>query len=664
VHCDQSNADLIGLSKIGRQFIVPVISGRYADFESFPLPFPEDSVGRENFFRTIHNLGTGSHQGSVKLILKPNPKIDLPDDLGTIKYFIYESVDIASLHAAFINKLPSADDLRQNKPTSETFADAWRILEKDTRQNLDGRHAFKLFLLGLIRVKVDSAAGMKLGKPSLASNGKRQITLWAFTEYGVVDPALVLSSLDISTEDARNFFSPPPNGAIESTFQWTSESGDVQDRLFENLSLDKTDFIENKSKSFIYPYTVLRLLKKNLPLDKNTWREVGDGQKGLFIEKLARRVGTAELFRFFDWNDRFNVFQLEAVAEFFCKGTQAGPGPNHVDIDLNVNFLEKSSLGWTSTNPRRSQVYLVQIDRMSDLGGPRTGLRLSATGYPAPRAFDEYEGCMFVVSGGEIKGIFHGFSSFTGKVNEDVDGEPASSIEGNRRYLFRSRRSPLNKAHNYAFIVAPDQNLSMNTGLPAWFFWGRRLPEPTLEPGIKDPNGKGFIVLHRGNNVIKNFAPTDNDWNGSDGCQVSPIATYYSFRKTLCDIWVNDEIQDVWVSLVGNTQPASSELIYKNSKDHLDLENKLAKELRENKSRLDGHTEFSIVDGPIELDLLPGFVEYLKNARTLIQENDGIILSEHWDGKVVGTYFLVRPFERTLNTPQGERRLIMRPLEV
>ena len=601
-------------------------------------------------------------------------------------------MDILSLYQGLgISGL--SGDLKKQIPTGRghLFVDA-KLIPLKVRRNLGVTwdHIFTLFLLGLVKARVNIPSATTLGNPARIEGSvtHRKIDLWAFTQYGAVDPALVFHALrkanrliDATGTVTQFFAAPGAGGGIEPTFRWTDRPDSTQDRFWANMTMfSERQFLTNAA-SFVYPYPVLRFLNKHFDWENtfstdgiSRWREVGDTQTGQYLELLLPFSGTTDpqIATLFDWNDRFNVFQLEAVVDHFCKGTQSEHGPNRtdgnsIDVDLTVNFLAKTKLGWRQKVPPTSGTYLVQIDRMSDLGGPKSGLRLEI-GRPEPRAYDEYEGCIFLVAGGEINAIIYGFSSFTGK---DVEGEAASSIEGNRRYLFRSRKSKQKKGHNYAFIVTRDGNLKQVGGLPAWFYWGRErwVDKKGREWsarawGAKDDDsrvaGKQGIVIHRGNSVVIGNNPSQIKWNGSHGCQVAPSKTYYSFRRKLCNSWLdyeNPPNEDrPWIEFIAGLSARESVIVWTETTDYLEYEESLGQLLDE--AELRAQTEYPI--DPLVLEQVEGEWEMNEQLGKWLEENQQIIPPEYWDHKIVGTYFLVRPFEITLPMVP-ETRLILRP---
>lgn len=262
---------------------------------------------------------------------------------------------------------------------------------------------------------------------------------------------------------------------------------------------------------------------------------------------------------------------------------------------------------------------------------------------------------MFLVSGGEIRKIVLGFTSFTSK-RKGKDAA-ASSIEGNRRYLFWSRKSPRKVGHNYAFIISHDRRLSQTGDLPAWFYWASTAT-PLRELGEASP-GKTAIVLHRGNSVVqwdpptRQWDPTTLQWNGSHGCQVAPARLYYQLRTAICREWLKGEAPsegDAWVSLVAGSTKQFSEMIFQNTNGHFDYEAFL--------TSLD--TEMCGGPNLFEPPDLEAAREAYSAAKQSAEENQQIIPAEYWDRKIRGTYFLVRPFETTLPEAR-EKRLIQRP---
>jgi len=86
LHFNVSQFDLMHLSKLGSQFVKPVVEGNYERLKL--LPFPEGEDERVALFHSIENL-----DGKIKLILQPDTPVPLKPlgdrfkEFGEVKYF-------------------------------------------------------------------------------------------------------------------------------------------------------------------------------------------------------------------------------------------------------------------------------------------------------------------------------------------------------------------------------------------------------------------------------------------------------------------------------------------------------------------------------------------------------------------------------------------------
>ncbi len=714
LHFEVPNIELMGTNKIGRAFLDPLV---LANYSAIPLlPFPTVQSEREALSHAIEQL-----DGSIKLILSldPTAQIKLGEELGTVHYVMYDSVDIRSLYDAFLGGLASQPF--EKKGAQGPLRGAWQI-GKTFKSKLSvpftWDHIFRLFLLGLVTADVAPDTVPTLGKPGMGPNaGKRRISLWAFSEHGAVDPVTVFRHMsDINTLDdngtttsTTTFFSAPAptgNGAVEPTFVWDSAGASVEDRnvlrsVSDPLTITKAALLPAPAANgtisntdaalaarFLYPLPMLNMCCTRLNLTPAEWRAVGYGQKALFGNRLpaAGAANEAALLRsYFDWNDRYNIFQLEAAVEHFCLGTKSSAGatsddPTRVYLQdevvskLTVNFLQAAPLGW-SANPHTSSLYLAHIDWMADLGGPRTALEIS-TGKAGDRASDEYEGVIFIVAprpfrdpfacnGARVRHIAVGFASFTGKRPESkADGglpgaENASSIEGNRKYLFQSVSSGGHKGHNYTFLLYRDRGIGpkLSGKLPGWFYWGS--DSPARDPGVADNVGsgayKGAILMHRGNPVLRNGEPPTGGWNGSHGCQVAPITTYHPFRAAVCEVWLDEHADDEpkpdaysRIRKITSLTPAEIELLWSDTDDHEKAELFWEEQIA-------GMGYVMASEWALRIDAEIAQIQTEREDMRLALRS---VPAEYWNAKIEGTYYLIRPLEQDAGSG---KRMIRRP---
>ncbi|OQY36277.1 MAG: hypothetical protein B6I38_00015 [Anaerolineaceae bacterium 4572_5.1] len=165
------------------------------------------------------------------------------------------------------------------------------------------------FIQGELRIPVET--GVLLGKASTrgAPSGSRYLKFAVLTENGSIDPAYIY-------EYMRDFVT---NGQseVDELLKLIPVSWPLMDPL-----LDKSEAIE-KTVNSIFPFTVLHEFRNAFDLSDEEWRTVGDNQKALYIHRLRDRYGyptpgrTDPPFEFNDL-DRKNIFQLEAIVEFFA----------------------------------------------------------------------------------------------------------------------------------------------------------------------------------------------------------------------------------------------------------------------------------------------------------------------------------------------------------
>jgi hypothetical protein len=703
LHCDfrsravhtESNFEIAGMGTwLGKDIVDAVKSNNYQSLTN--LPFPANDRQRQELFYAIADLGQGPSESSVAVVLTPFTvdQFDIGSDLGELRAFIYESIDIASLHEHLVKNCCSGTTPGGLSPAAmrEHIFDLTHI-RANIRNGADFTWdvVFKLFLLGLITARATVTGGTErfpLGRAgrNKGDSTERIVNLYALSDRGPVDPLLVLSAAKGYNKlagDVEFLDAPESGGCTRVTFAWAGDNSLLskkQDRFrleSGNLSFAREQFIETLSKLHRYPFSILCQVKTLCALNVEEWREVGNGQKGLHLERLQAIEASGEWTNYagyFEWNDRFNVFQLEAVVTHFCFGTQSVNGPNDhrrdatpVDVEVDANFLMRVPMGWRGTVSRDSGVYLVQIDRISDLGGPKTGLRLKSLP-DEPELYDEFEGCLFVVAGGEVADAVLGFTSFTGKSQKKF----ASSIEGNRRYLFRSNKSGGKVTHNYAFMLSRDSSLGEIAGLQAWYYWGSQINTNMKQPGEMDDDGKKGIVLHRGSAVVNgqgNSSP--NTWNWSQGCHVAPPRAYYRFRRSLGNAFCATERFDEWVLHVVNSTQLESEATFQETNGWLEyvdlIEIGQAEALAFNEliAESTATTLLSTLGKRLALILANDAQQELKeledrgnSAMEVARANKRVVLPDDWSMKIVGTYYLVRPLERTLLGPK--RRLIVR----
>lgn len=731
-------------------------------------------------------------RGKIKVILRPNPSAHrlIRDVFGVAEqsrfgevlysnlfYFQYDSVDISSLQSSMLPIIGG--------PLEES-----QIL----LDQLSEVEIFQLFLLGLISVDIHASKqgdnelppDFNLGHigQELDSSSTRTIRFSAHTEFGPIDPLLVLHTLKSKGHlvDDEKFLE---SALTTSTFSYGNDTtGNHTDT--SKTSVPKELFLNTLTQKFIYPFSILKDLRRryelqNEVLSDEEWRMVGDNQKQLFAQRLRDEpLGNfLEADAKTDWKVHLNnVFLLEALIEHTCvetvdeweKGNRYEVGmmvrpttPNGywyhcvrpgksgdndpewtsdpfwepVDGDVRwkwggvlderdewrsgetyfrgdivrpqtpngywfyclrghisdngepvwaddpnwerggilnskkveVDFLSKEQ--FVRRKPLamgkgeelvESDIYLVLIDRLKDLGAPSPGIskvRLKTKKPKSPgdepqmpiidenndQLFDEYEGVMIVIANGEVQTRLPGFSSLTSRRNERA---ASSTVEGNRKYRFASSTSTCKKGINYAFLVTDSPSSvykKHGEHIPGWYYWGQMTNKETVTisgkkfkkktegtPGRKDADGKEQIFIHRG---------IRSPWNGSEGCIVGCIVKtlnqYYEMRNELIDIWQSHESIDWSVQAIRSLVPKRSERAWTDARTWVDGHNKNCEEsdrtIRKNR----------------------------KAKRTNFPSEEATLWRSEWDDKIIGTLFVIRPDEyETIRS--GERRRFLRRL--
>jgi hypothetical protein len=533
---------------------------------------------------------------------------------------------------------------------------------------LSPEQIFQCFLLGLLAPDINAADISMLwdAPPVTGVAGRSEISLSIHTDYGPIDPVLVFDQL-LRGGSRANFESYVASSAFASIFKWDLTGNYMDGRRYGEIctSINVNQFLSNNVCGIhLYPFSYLILCKSKFDLgdEDQKWREIGDKQKQQYKTMIGNLRGRdpSEINKFFNWEDRLNPFQLEAIIESFCydglsqdlepcvTGTEHPANPT---VLVSCDFTDGEHVDPVLDPGKTSHLYLVQIDPLFDIGGPRTHakIRTSRETLAGEVLYDYYEGAMFVVYKGRVRKIFPRFSSFTSKNNLF---DALSSIEGNRRYRFRSRVAPFRgdkKGHNYAFAITPSNDISKLWPLHAWYYWGYPLDWDHFikEPGAIDTNGKGFIIIHRGNRIGSTMY-----WNGSEGCQVSPYKVHYDLRSLIVDIWLEYKasesemapIERLQLVRIRDSDMDTSEWAWQETKDHLEYEEYLKELIK---------------------TITPEFAKKLKELNQIGFEADiasgKVVPANYWDHKIYGTYYLVRPFEQNVSGLPDCRRMIVRP---
>lgn len=231
--------------------------------------------------------------------------------IDDLKCFVYFNLDL--------------DELRNALFTSETDDAKW-----------------KAFLSGEEKILVKSGDSLgKAGKPYLLSpdNNVRQFSFGVLSKYGVHDPGFFceIAGQAVLRDDPNN----------QNPLLFNELANNVLGVYWPVIpSTDNPDVVGVERT---FPYSVLLQYKNDANLSYSQWRALGDRQKAIYLKRLLRRtrpsLAPADTPHFeFNMNDIHNVFQLEAITEFYANFTdpwKKGTTPKLPGSDgyRRVNFL-------------------------------------------------------------------------------------------------------------------------------------------------------------------------------------------------------------------------------------------------------------------------------------------------------------------------------------
>lgn len=214
---------------------------------------------------------------------------DRASGLGNMTGFAYLNIETASLE----NRLG-------------TQLDAATLPEGIVNPTRSQRAA--LFVRGQITLEVEAGDIIAIASSQGAPAGQRHLGFAVLNEAGQIDPA-----------HSYNWMR-----------QFVTEGQPAVDQLLELIpvrwpvidpALTPAEAIAN-TQIQLYPMSVLNDIRVSQGLNAAQWREVGDNQKALWQARLLKRTGhapadsTAAVFEFDD-EDWQNLFQLEAITEFY-----------------------------------------------------------------------------------------------------------------------------------------------------------------------------------------------------------------------------------------------------------------------------------------------------------------------------------------------------------
>lgn len=366
-----------------------------------------------------------------------------------------------------------------------------------------------------------------------AVGGRKRMTFGVLTTTGLVDPVYFFQQM----------LPHLAAGASSNLNNFVSLIGTD----WPALPIDSAQSAIAAAAQRLYPFPALCAAKECAPLTDSQWREVGDSQKELYKSRLHNRVGSSGSSPEFTFNsdDMANIFQLEAVVEFFMAWPEPAQTTVPALLDMNGPTVDFANCVW-------NLVFIDPFDHIH-LGGPPlpkpaytlSGHQLSAQGGwhlkggvsdpPGPvYSADEFKAVLFLVQNGEIK-AWRRWSTFTAHKWEDKaqgNKAQASSIKGNVRYDFKSQTATGKGAGakfiNYAFwLWDPTQTPYSSKKCAARYYFRGDVDE--------DLDGKTGIMIHHGQASNKDKAV---DYNASGGCLVSP--GFPSFRSLLINLYLDD----------------------------------------------------------------------------------------------------------------------------
>lgn len=218
--------------------------------------------------------------------------------VDNITGFAYLNVETASLEAALAELLDNAII-----PTG----------------SLTRAQVVDLLVRGMLDVEVTTGHALGNAATQGTPAGSRQVGFTTLTDYGPIDPSYIYDLMRDFVADSQS--------DLDDFLTLAPKSWPV---IEASLS---TDNAINLTQLVLYPMSVLQNLHTSRDLSATQWRQVGDYQKRLWRNRLLSRVGhapagsTDPTFEF-DNMDQENIFQLEAVTEFYMNFSDPWlPGP-------------------------------------------------------------------------------------------------------------------------------------------------------------------------------------------------------------------------------------------------------------------------------------------------------------------------------------------------
>lgn len=241
--------------------------------------------------------------------------IEDPGSAGQIA-FVYYNVHLLSLMDAVREQLQWS-----TVPPADSAIDDGEI-----------RKRMRLFLMGKLSIFVDASnpLGRAANGPDPLSPNPYQIGFGVTTAIGPSSPGEFFNQMRLMVTEAASI-----------------------DDFLQVVPQPPTPFSAAESNAAailltagrIYPYGDLEQLREDRDLTRAEWRTVGNNQKRLYRQRLLARYGLLPAgvnvppFEF-SASDSGNLFQLEAVVEFFANFTDPwAPAPHAVPIDVSATDL-------------------------------------------------------------------------------------------------------------------------------------------------------------------------------------------------------------------------------------------------------------------------------------------------------------------------------------
>ncbi len=214
---------------------------------------------------------------------------DRANGLGNITGFTYLNIETASLETRLGSQLDAA-----------TLPEGSGTLNRNQRA--------ALFVRGQITLEIEAGDIIANASTQNAPAGQRQLGFAVINNHGQIDPA--------HSYNWMREFVTEGQSAVDQLLELIPVRWPVIDP-----ALTPAEAIAG-TRNQLYPMSVLNDIRRSHGLSSAQWRTVGNNQKDLWKARLLKRSGhapadsTAALFEFDD-EDWQNLFQLEAITEFY-----------------------------------------------------------------------------------------------------------------------------------------------------------------------------------------------------------------------------------------------------------------------------------------------------------------------------------------------------------